>query len=98
MAWRWNPFTNKLDRYGDSTGSAGPFLKLDQSTPQSVENGLPIFEEGISIGNANWDLKPIDSTTLGLYINGTLIQSWTISTATPTTGNPIGLLLSLTYA
>ena len=93
-----NPITGELDLIGMTPAEAAAYLKLDQTTPQTIENGLPIFEDGISIYNANWDIKPIDSETLGLYINGSLVQSWTISTTVVTTGNPIGLLLSLTYA
>jgi len=73
-------------------------LHLDQTTPQTIINGIPIFEEGISIRNNSWDLKPISSTELGLYVNGILVQSWEVVTVVPITGNPIGLLLALTYA
>ena len=73
------------------------FLKLDQTTPQTVTNGLPLFQDGIKIGYSNWELKPIDINTLGLYINGTLAQSWTVAYVAPDlTGVPYGLLLVLT--
>jgi len=74
-------------------------LHLDQTgTPQNVINGAPQFDEGIKIGYSDWELKPIDINTLGLYVNGTLIQSWTIAYIAPSLlGQPIGLLLSLTY-
>ena len=55
------------------------YLKLDQTTPQTVANGLPLFQEGIKIGYSNWELKPIDVNTLGLYVNGNLAQSWTVA-------------------
>ncbi len=40
----------------------------------------------------------INGTTLQLFVAGGLIQTWTGSAAVPVTGNPIGLLLGLTYA
>ena len=36
-------------RYFTETESDARFLKLDQSTPQTVTNGAPIFAEGIKI-------------------------------------------------
>ncbi len=48
MGYSFNPFTNNLDKVGGATGN---FLKLDQTTPQTVENGIPNFSEGININS-----------------------------------------------
>jgi hypothetical protein len=42
MAWKYNPFTKKIDY---SLGST-KYLKIDQTTPQTVINGRPIFNGG----------------------------------------------------
>ena len=34
-----------------SIAGTGPFLRLDQSTPQTVENGSPQFDEGLTIAS-----------------------------------------------
>ena len=77
------------------------FVKLDQSDPQSVSGGRLLFEEGFAIGNSSSYLT-LNSDTIELHVNGTLRQSWTTAsvTAAPVfieTGNPMGLLLGLTY-
>lgn len=58
-----------------SSGSS-LYLLLDQTTPQTVINDAPIFEEGIAIGDDAKTIKKIDANTVGLYINGELIMSW----------------------
>lgn len=52
------------------------YLQLDQTTPQTIINGLPIFEEGIRIGNSTTYFV-LDGNDLKLYVNGTLRQTWT---------------------
>jgi hypothetical protein len=52
MAFKYNPLTNQFDMIGDSTGSAGPFLKLDQTIPQTVINDAPIFDKGLDANDA----------------------------------------------
>ena len=59
-----------LDLIGDNA------LLLDQTTPQTVVNGLPIFEDGIKIGNATTYFVLVGND-LKLYVNGTLRQTWT---------------------
>ena len=52
------------------------YLKLDQTTPQTVINGKPIFDDGIAIGNATTYLSR-SGNVLSLFVNGTLRQTWT---------------------
>jgi len=52
---RYNPFTANLDKVGfelvaDLTDVLNAiYLKLDQTTPQTVENGAPLFKQGLVI-------------------------------------------------
>lgn len=46
MPAKVNPFTGKLDLVSDVSG----YLKLDQTTPQTITNGSPIISEGIQFG------------------------------------------------
>ena len=59
-----------LDLIGDNA------LLLDQTTYQTVANGLPLFEDGLRIGNASTYFM-LDGNDLKLYVNGTLRQTWT---------------------
>ena len=43
---RFNPFTGNLDYVSEEDLSG--YFKLDQTTPQTVINGVPIFDQGIS--------------------------------------------------
>lgn len=54
--------------------------------------------DGIPIGNSTTYFT-LNGNTLELWVNGSLRQSWTYTPVAPTiqTGNPIGLLLTLTY-
>lgn len=85
-------------RAGGSGGGVqelvGNYLNLDQSTPETITGGIPIFQEGMAIGNANIYFK-VSGSTLQLWINGVLSATWTQSS---TTGTPIGLLLTLTHS
>lgn len=47
MSWKFNPFTKKLDVAGMSAVDKANYLKLDQTTPQSVINDAPHFDGGI---------------------------------------------------
>ena len=50
MSWKFNIFTGTFDIAGPSTGTLGGlFLKLDQTTPQTVVNGSPEFGSGLTI-------------------------------------------------
>ena len=54
----------------------------------------------IPIGDSNTYLKWVAPDTVQLWINGVLSHAWTATDTTPPTpgtGNPIGLLLTLTY-
>ena len=64
---KYNPIENAFDIAGISQGKADiRYLSLDQTTPQTIENGAPIFDAGIKVGdfltvsddgtNANFDL------------------------------------------
>ena len=48
-----NVMTGNLDKIGqttsDQTENDARYLKLDQTTPQTVDNGAPIFNKGLEI-------------------------------------------------
>jgi hypothetical protein len=71
-------------------------LHLDQNIPQTILNGAPIFEEGICIGNATTYFR-LNGNVLSLYVNGIVRQTWTTTPST-SSGESMGLLLTLTYA
>lgn len=48
--WIFNPFTGNLDW----TISLDDYLKIDQTTPQTVENGAPTFDQGIKVTKDNY--------------------------------------------
>ena len=75
--WTYNPFTLELDNQGatDTSGDSR-WLKLDQTTQQTVINDEPIFEEGIAIGDGNKTIKKIDANTVGLYVQSELMMAW----------------------
>jgi hypothetical protein len=45
----FNPITGRFDLVGMTNAEAGAFLKLDQTTPQTVISGSPQFNEGLTI-------------------------------------------------
>ena len=49
MSIRLNIFTGMLDYVGMTADEAEAYLKLDQTTPQTVINGAPQFDEGLTI-------------------------------------------------
>lgn len=49
MSWKYNPHTDEQDYYQLSDGV---YLKLDQSTPETVYGGMPIFSGGINLNNS----------------------------------------------
>lgn len=49
MEMKLNPLTGRLDMIGMTATEAGLYLKLDQSTPQTVDNGMPHFNKGLII-------------------------------------------------
>jgi hypothetical protein len=52
----------------------------------------------VQIGDADTYFKWVAPDTLQLWVNGSVAQSWTVTPVTPTTeGQPMGLLLTLTY-
>ena len=54
--------------------------------------------DGIPIGDDDTRFRWVAPDTLQLLVNGSIRQSWTTEIASGTTGSPMGLLLSLTYA
>lgn len=63
--FKLNPITGKLDLVSDIDSSSGDlrYLKLDQTTPQTVTAGKPIFDAGIrtaSIWNEAFATEQID--------------------------------------
>lgn len=97
MAYVLNPFTTKLDATRSNAELDARYLKLDQTTPQTVVDGIPIFEDGICFGNGNTKLI-LNTNSAELWVNGTLVQSWTVTPVAGTTGSPMGMLLTLTYS
>lgn len=47
--FEFNAITGKLDLVSSVTDLDGRYLKLDQTTDQHVINGLPQFDNGITI-------------------------------------------------
>lgn len=95
--WKTQDFYTKEEIDALLTG----YLLLDQTTPQIIENGLPIFEDGLCIGNSATNFS-LSSNVLSLNVNDELRQTWetVLATSAPVTiatGNPMGLLLTLTY-
>jgi hypothetical protein len=59
MPYVFNPLTGKLDYYKKETdpvweSEKSGYFKLDQTTPQTVENGAPVFDKGIEITKDNY--------------------------------------------
>jgi hypothetical protein len=70
----------------DSTTGDARYIKLDQTTPQSME------------ATGKWAFVWVNPDTLQLYVNGALRHSWTTAYVAPDlTGQPMGMLLTLTY-
>lgn len=85
-----NHYTNQpdfvwdIDGYGTATGLVGAltpyYLKLDQTTPQTVSNGAPTFSAGITATSINLTdetqaLQIDGSTILSLYNTGATIDN-----------------------
>ena len=51
-----NCITGKLDFIGMTSTEIDAYLKLDQTTPQTVINGTPQFNKGIAIKENEWVL------------------------------------------
>lgn len=84
MGYKVNAITGKLDKVLSDADVAAIadllYLKLDQTTPQTVTNGIPILEDGIAIGNSSCKFVLVGNT-LSLYVDGVKVQDWT-ATAT----------------
>jgi hypothetical protein len=98
MAFPLSTLGIPVDKVGlTSSAASSLFLKLDQTTPQTVVNDAPIFEEGICFGNATTKFI-LNGNTAELWLNGSLVQSWTYTPVAPDlTGQPWGLLLAITH-
>jgi len=50
MPIKFNPFTGTFDFVSDlnQSGADLRYLKLDQTTPQTVINGTPVFNKGLT--------------------------------------------------
>ena len=44
-----NPLGKPFDMVGMTTAEKGEYLKIDQTTPQTVDNGAPHFDGGLII-------------------------------------------------
>ena len=75
MGLKFNPFTGTLD-YVLSDSDLTGYIKRDQTIYQTIENGLPLFEDGVRIGNSTTYFE-LDGNDLNLYVNGVLRQTWT---------------------
>ena len=73
MGFKLNPLGAPFDIAGLSKSAADLlYLKLDQTTPQTIDNGIPIVNQGIQI-STTYKLVP-DGTSLSIqYWNG---SSW----------------------
>lgn len=79
-----NPSTGNLDKVRSLTDLDLRYLKLDLSN-------IP--------ASPTTDGFAVNGNTLELWWNGTLVQSWTVTPVAPVlTGQPMGMLLTLTYA
>ena len=61
----------RKDRPEVSTAETDPLsLHLDQTTPQTIINGLPNFSEGITLGKTKWDENFMDysSSDMGFFL------------------------------
>ena len=67
--------TSQIQAIGDAR-----YLMLDQSTPQTVDLGLPTFHDGLRIGNSTTKFL-LNGNDLELWVNGTKVQTWTIAIA-----------------
>ena len=47
--YKFNVFTGKFDLIGMTDAEKEAYLKLDQTSPQSVINGSPKFQKGLRI-------------------------------------------------
>jgi hypothetical protein len=78
MGSKWNPFTGKFNVFKDETD---PFvsLHLDQTTPQTVINGVPIFGAGLQVGtNAAGANENISATLSAEKCPALTTPSWTL--------------------
>jgi len=57
------------------------YLRVDQSTPQTVIDGKPIFEDGIAVYDSNSYFTMPNEDTMQLYVNSTLVHTWEITAA-----------------
>ena len=102
---KFNPLAKKgFDKIGMSRAEAeADFLKLDQTTPQTVTGGTPnlnLDNDSAPTGQADGYLAVVDDTLW--YFAGSHRYKITATlddpvVEPPVTGNPIGLLLCLTY-
>lgn len=76
---KWQISNDGVNFYDIISSSSGDdrYLKLDQTTPQTVINDKPILEEGVAIGSNISYIAKVSGNTMGLYINSILVQSWT---------------------
>ena len=49
MEIKLNALTGKFDLVGMTSTELGAYLKLDQTTPQDIDNGAPTFNKGLII-------------------------------------------------
>jgi len=97
MAFPLSTLGIPIDKVGMTSAEKAAYLKLDQTTPQTVVDGAPIFEDGVCFGNATTKFI-LNGNTAELWLNGALVQSWTYTpVASDLTGQPWGLLLAITH-
>lgn len=90
--FKFNPFTGNLDNVGDNTQSAADLRYVKKSGDTMTGD--------LDLQTYNLVLKASDGTRWGVTINtdGSLVTTLITAPPIPTTGNPIGLLLALTYS
>ena len=96
-----DPLTKRVLLYGWDGSSkvrlsvdASGYVKID---PTNLDSRYLMLDFS-NLPTTSSEGFAVNGNTLELWWNGTLVQSWTVTPATPAAGNSIGLLLSLTYS
>ena len=98
MAYRLNPFTGTFDYTTSTSILDGRYVLKSGDT---MTGDLSLLNSKIYIGN-NSTYFILSGNDLSLYVNSTLRQMWTTTATTSApgalAGQPIGMLLGLTYS
>ena len=50
----FNPITGLFDLIGMTPEEMEAYLKLNQTTPQHITDGAPVFDEGLAVEENKW--------------------------------------------